>query len=185
MEIKYIEIENNKIYKLLNNGCLIIVSTSDKNGNKNIAPIAWQTPVDYDPVTKILIVCDSNHKTSNNIKETKKFVIVIPHKSQKKLVIESGNITGNKFNKIEKLKVNYFLSKNYKYIIPEGSIGYIECELIKEYEEDGVLIFIGKAIFAEVNQESFADRLLCEKDEGKTLHHLGGNIFITSADKIL
>lgn len=185
MDYNYIEVEKNKAYKLINNGCLVLVSTTSIDGTKNLAPIAWQTPVDYEPVTKILIVCDKNHKTTANIKETKRFVIIIPHKDQKKLITDCGEVSGKNFNKIEKFQVKYFLSKNYNYIIPEGSIGYIECELIREIEEEGIIIFIGKVEYAAVNSKAYKNRLLCEKEEAKTIHHLGGNVFITPANEIL
>jgi len=183
--MKYIEIEKNKIYKLINNGCLILVSSSDINGNPNLAPIAWQTPVDFDPVTKILIVCDSGHKTTQNIKATNKFLIVIPHKDQKEIVVKCGEVSGRECNKINKFDIKHFFSKTFNYIVPYGCIGYIECELIKEIEEEGVTIFIGRAVYAEVNINAFKNRLLCEKEEGKTLHHLGGNAFTTPSDYII
>lgn len=174
----YINIPTNEAYKLLNSGALIIVSTSDMEENSNLTPIAWHCPVDYEPVTKLLFVTDINHKAYANIRETGKFVICIPHASQVQLVRDLGSCSGFEENKIQKFNIESSPSEKYQYPVPSGCIAYIECNKIREIIEEGVSLLLGEVINAKAIKGSYRDRLISEKEPGKTLHHLGNDKFI-------
>ena len=174
-----------KAYKLLNTGAIIIVGSKDKGGSPNLTPIAWNTLVDYDPVTRLLFVCDKEHKTYSNICDTLKFVVILPHVSQTELVKKLGSSSGSKENKIEKYKVETFVSNKYQIAVPMDSIGYLECKAYRILDEGAVGIIFGEVENAMVDSEAFSDRLLSEKEAGKTLHHLGGKVFIHPGDKVL
>jgi flavin reductase (DIM6/NTAB) family NADH-FMN oxidoreductase RutF len=174
---KYKKIGNDKAYKLLNSGTIIIVCTKDKNGVPDIAPIAWQCPLDYDPVTKVLFICDVNHKTFDNFQKTKHFVICIPHVSQKKLVLDTGSVSGKEVDKIKKFKIKTIVSSTLEIAVPDDCIGFMECKLIDVIKHEGVGIVMGEVVNAMVDEKAFKDRLLSENKEGKTLHHLGSKVF--------
>lgn len=180
----YLNIALNEAYKLLNTGAVIIVSTSDMEENLNLATIAWHTPVDYEPVTKLMFVTDIKNKTYANIKETGKFVICIPHVSQVKLVRDLGSYSGFKVNKIRMLEINHSLSEKCQFAVPDGCIAYIECKLLRDIEEDGVAMILGEVINAKAIKGSYRDRLISEKDPGKTLHHLGNDKFVQPGDLV-
>jgi flavin reductase (DIM6/NTAB) family NADH-FMN oxidoreductase RutF len=180
----YLNIEPKESYKLLNTGALTIVSTLDSKGNFNLTPIAWHTPVDYEPVTKLLFVTDINHKAYANIKETGEFVICIPHSSQVQMVRNIGSCSGFSVNKIQAFEIEYSLSEKYQMAVPNGCLAYIECKKKKEIEEEGVAIVIGEVINARAIKEAYRNRLLSEKKIAKTLHHLGNDKFIEPGDLI-
>ena len=183
--VKYVAVSSEKAYKLLNSGALVIVGTLDQRGIPNLAPVAWHAPLNYDPDTKLLMVLSSEHKTLKNILDTNKFVVCLPHASQVKLVKETGDFSGHDVNKIKQLGLDTFLSEKFKFQIPVGIIGYLECEQYKAIEEDDVTIVFGRVINASADQEAFSGRLLSEKPQGKTLHHLGGKIFMIPGDEII
>lgn len=173
-----------KAYKLLNTGAIILVSTQGADGVKNITPIAWNTLIDYEPVTRLLFVCDKEHKTYANIMEVMRFVVVLPHVGQTDIVKKLGTSSGNFVNKIEALNINVFDSDKYKYSIPENSIAYLECTAYKIIDEGGVAIVFGEVENAQVDIDAYSDRLLSELDAGKTLHHLGGKKFVQPGDVV-
>jgi len=181
----YFSIPCGKAYKMLNSGTVILISTADAKGNYNLTPIAWQCPLDFNDISKFIFVSDITHKAFTNIIETKKFVIIIPHIENKQIIIDCGSCSGKNVNKIEKFKINFFKSPKFNLPVIENCIGYIECELIKIIEEDGVGIVISKSINAYADKNAFKDRLLSEKIEGKTIHHLGSKIFITTGNQII
>ena len=113
----YIKLSNEKAYHLLNSGALILVSTRDKKGNQNIASIAWQCPVDYDRATRLLFICDKDHKTFSNIEETNEFVISLPHISQVNLVKNLGSVSGKEVNKFTKFSVPTMADEKIKCLI--------------------------------------------------------------------
>ncbi|MFC1482691.1 flavin reductase family protein [Candidatus Margulisiibacteriota bacterium] len=181
----YKQVSINKAYRLINTGPLVLVSTTSKKGIPNIAPIAWCTPAELSP-TRVLLVMAKEHKTTKNIKKTKKFIVSIPHKNQVKLVLKTGEYSGNEIDKFKKLKMKTINGKKVKTKIPDGVIGYIECKVWKIVQEEDANIVIGDTIYAAANPKAFKnDRLLSEKKEGKTLHHLGSKKFITTGGKVL
>ena len=127
----YKTIALSKAYKLLNTGALIVVSTSDTSQHHNLAPIAWNCPVEYDPVTQLLLVCDKEHKTFKNITETQKFTVCVPHSSQHRLVTDLGSCSGQDTDKISKYHVTVFKSEQNGYSVPEDMIAYLDCSLLR------------------------------------------------------
>jgi flavin reductase (DIM6/NTAB) family NADH-FMN oxidoreductase RutF len=180
----YKTITPDKAYKLLNTGAIILVSTKGRNDVKNLTPIAWNTLVDYEPVTRLLFVCDKEHKTYTNIIEDMRFVVILPHVSQTSLIKQLGSVSGKITDKIQQFEVNIFKSDLYEFDIPEGSIAYLECKVYRILDEGGVSIIFGEVENAKVDDEAFTDRLLSEKDAGKTLHHLGSKQFVQPGNDI-
>lgn len=178
-------VPNEKAYKLINTGALILVSTCDRRNIYNLTPIAWHSPVDFNGTTRLLIVCDLNHKAFLNITETHKFIVCIPHADHYKIILQIGDCSGNETNKIKKFRIPVFPSEKFQYSVIENSIAYLECENYKIIKEEGIGIVFGEVVYACADEEAFSDRLLTEKPAGKTLHHLGGKKFMIPGDIIL
>lgn len=115
--------------------------------------------------------------------QTGKFVVCLPHASQVEMVKLLGSCSGHDVNKIEKFGIRTFSSGRFQMQVPEGCIGYIECEMFKTVEDDDVIVVFGRAVYAAVDEQAFSDRLMPERPEGKTLHHLGAKIFMVPGDK--
>jgi flavin reductase (DIM6/NTAB) family NADH-FMN oxidoreductase RutF len=181
----YIKISNDKAYKLLNTGAMLLISSISIEGKFDIAPVAWQCPVDYDRVTKLLFVCDKNHKTFKNISETEQFAVSIPHIDQLKLLKDLGSCSGHDTDKIQQFKIQVIETEKINCCVPVNCIAYLECKTSKIIDEGSVAIIFGNVIHAMVDKEAFNRRLLSETESGKTIHHLGGKIFITTSDHLL
>jgi flavin reductase (DIM6/NTAB) family NADH-FMN oxidoreductase RutF len=179
---EYISIPKDKAYHLLNFGPMILVSTVSADNKHNITPIAWQCPVEYDPTTRVLFVTDKDHKAFKNISETGHFIISVPHVSQLHLVKDLGSCSGNDTDKIEKYNINTFNGNKVNCVIPDDVIGFLECKLYKVVDEGSVAIIFGEVIAASADKEAYTGRVLTEKEEGKTIHHLGGSKFFSPSD---
>jgi len=184
MDKKYVNIELHKAYKLLNTGAVGIICSRSQNGNYNMAPVAWITPVEYDPVTRVLIVLDKENRTCRNILETGIFAIAIPHIEQVNMIKDLGSISGNHHDKIIELGITTLPAAQIDVLLPTGCIGYIECKLYRSIEDNSVMLLLGEATCATAVASAFGTRLLAEKPEGKAAYHLGGILFVTSSDKI-
>jgi len=181
----YIRLSNAKAYQLLNSGAMILISTVSANGKYDIAPIAWQCPIDYDPVTRLLFVCDSDHQTFKNISETRQFGISVPHVSQLILVKEVGSCSGRDNDKFSKFNIQTFQPENINCLFPEDCIGYIECRVYNIITDCSVSLVFGEVLSSKADREAYNMRLLSEAEAGKTIHHLGGKIFISTGDNII
>ncbi|MGC8823353.1 MAG: flavin reductase family protein [Bacteroidales bacterium] len=182
MEQKYLTLNLDKAYKLLNTGAVGIVCTRSGSGNYNMAPVAWITPIEYDPVTRVLIVLDKDNRTCQNILETGVYAIAIPHIQQVNLVKDLGSVSGHVEDKIAHLGIATIPATQIDVLLPTGCIGYLECKLYRSVDDDSVMLLLGQTVHATVLALAFDRRLLAEKPEGKAVHHLGGKIFVTSSD---
>ena len=61
--------------------------------------------------------------------------------------------------------------------MPEGCLGYIECELVEEIKNGDVTLVIGEALSAFADSEGFREHVLPQSQAGRTIHHLGGGKF--------
>jgi flavin reductase (DIM6/NTAB) family NADH-FMN oxidoreductase RutF len=182
---EYIKISNEKGYQILNSGALLLISSVSQDKKHDIAPIAWQCPVDFDPVTKIMIACDKEHKTFKNIQETKQFCISVPHIFQLKLVKDLGSCSGNDINKFEKFKLSTINCDIIECIAPDDCIAYLECKVYNINTNDSTGLIFGEVLSVKVDKLAYNGRLLSETEAGKTIHHLGGKVFITTGDQLI
>jgi len=173
----YIDIPIEISYRLINHGPVVILASRDEKGINNIAPIAWNSPVCKEPPLMMSVVA-KKHKTRSNITAQKEFIVCVPHVSQVELVRQTGSVSGHEIDKFQKLSIKGIAGKKVAALVPEGCIGYLECKVVREVEiDDKEVIFIGEIVAAAAQEGAFEERLLIEKDEGRSLHHLGGAFF--------
>jgi flavin reductase (DIM6/NTAB) family NADH-FMN oxidoreductase RutF len=180
----YIKVSNEKAYQLLNSGALLLISSISTDNKHDSAPIAWHCPVEYDPVTKIMIACDQNHKTFMNIRETKQFCVCVPHISQVQMVKDLGSCSGHQNDKLKKYGISTSSCETIDCIAPDDCIAYLECKVYNLIEDDGTGLIFGEVLYARVDKQAYSGRLLSETEAGKTIHHLGGKVFISPGDGI-
>jgi len=182
--MNYVKVPQDNWYRLINHGPTVMVSTRDKDGVYNIAPIAWSSPVQKNPA-KLVAVIGRRHKTYKNIIETGEFAVCVPHVSQTKLVRQTGKSTGDEIRKFDEFSIQAFPANDVDILVPDGCVGFIECRLSNRSQQEKVDIIVGEVISASALEAVFADRLLVEKPEAKTLHHLGGSLFAAPENSLL
>lgn len=126
---------------------VMIIGTYDKDSNPNAMNAAWGGMADYDKV----MVCMSNHKTTENIDLHKEFTINIADKDH---VVESdfvGIVSQNKVkDKMEKSGFTVSKAPNVNAPIINELPICLECRLLKIVEED---LYIAKIINVNVKEE--------------------------------
>jgi len=178
------EIPVSTAHRMINHGAVVLVSTRDEKGVYNIAPIAWTSPVSKDPA-QILVVIGKRHKTFQNLEATGEMIVCVPHSSDADMVLRAGSVSGKEENKFETLGIEAFPGNKIDSLIPADSVGYMECRARKTVEMDKVHIYISDVVYAAVDESAFEERLLTEKEAGKTLHHLGSHVFCIPSDRVV
>jgi len=178
---QYINIAISSTNRLINHGPTVLVSTRDKAGKYDIAPVAWISPFQKSP-PKMLLVVHSGSQTYRNIVAGKRFAVCVPHADQAELVIKTGSCSGVSVDKFKEFGIETFPATKVDALIPEGCVGYLECNFSTSFDED---IVVCDVLAAKVDKNAFDKRLLTESPAGKTLHHLGGTSFSTPSDKII
>lgn len=181
----FIPLPANKAYQLINPGPLTVIGTKAASGQLNLAPINWTCPVEYDPQTRLLIVCDKTHQTYANIVASNRFVLQVPHADRLDLVSKIGGCSGKSVDKLAAFDIPHFLSPKFNLPVMLGCIGFIECEVYDKLDDGEVSIIRALSINAMVNTQAWDGRLLSEKPEGKTLHHMGDKRFYTPGNELL
>mgnify|MGYP006287458209 CR=1 FL=1 len=180
----YVDVPVESAHRMINHGPVVLVSTCDEGGKYNIAPIAWSSPVHKTP-PRLLVVIGTRHKTYDNIKASKEFIVCVPHASQVNMVQKTGSVSGKEADKFEDMNIEAFTGKKVNAKVPQGCIGYLECRVVDSLEVGLVEIFVGEPVAAAADKEAFDERLHTEKEAGKTLHHLGNRIFAVPSGKIV
>jgi len=170
-----------KFYHLINHGpCVLITSGNEKV--KNIAPIAWITPVNDEP--PLVAACiSSTHYTAELIDRYKEFVINIPSVELLTAVKVTGKVSGRK---VDKFKLTKLLTPapgvKVSVVHIEECIGFIETTVVDVKEYNGVKLYIGKVLYCEVESALYSKYLIAEK--AKTFHHLSGSKFCISGEEV-
>ncbi len=180
----YVELPLESAHRIINHGPVVLLCTKNPEGSYNLAPIAWCCPVQKSP-PQLLVVVGKRHKSYSNVFAAKEFIIAVPHAEQAEMLRQTGSVSGSECDKFAHFDINHIVGQKVDAHIPAGCVGYIECQLNKNFDTDKTDIIVGQAVAAAVNSEAFDQRLLVEKSAGKTLHHLGERVFVTPDDKVL
>ncbi len=171
-----IKIKPEEFYHLINHGpCCLIISGNKKE--KNIAPIAWITPLNDEPPLVIICVA-TTHYTAELINKYGEFVINVPSVELLDVIEFTGSISGRKLNKFDSLKVTIEDGVKVDVMHIKECVGFIEAKVVDKKEYDGVYLYVGKVLHCEVEKNFYNKYLIPYK--AKTIHHVGGKNFFIS-----
>lgn len=174
------KISKNEFFHLINHGPCVLVTSGDEK-KYNVSTIAWIMPLNDDPPMMALAI-SKNSYTSELILKTKEFVVNVMSGDFVNTLKICGSVSGRRIDKFKKANLNAEKSSFIKTPFVKESIAHIECKLREYKEYNGVVLFIGDVVNAEVNSEYYDGYLITDK--ARTPHHLGGNFFIFSNRRV-
>lgn len=140
----------------------------------DFAPLSWCIPYEYEPVSKLLVVCDTSHKTFHDIEENRVFAIAFPSFEMRALIQRAGSVSGFDVDKFDHFNVSCFCAKTIDVLIPEGVVGWMECSLERIIIEGTSGILLGAVIKGFAMPESWKRRI----------HYLNDSIWYKPGDLI-
>ncbi len=169
---EYEEIAVGEAYTLQNAGGLVLVCTKGRaEGNEeggkaryDLAPVAWCCPLDYEPVSRILFVCDTGHRTYEDLCASGEFVLALPSFRQKELVEKTGSVSGRDVDKYARFGIPAFGALRVDALVPEGVAGWLECRLASVAVEGTSAIVAGEVLRACARHEAWRERLHYVRD---------------------
>lgn len=153
-----------KVYRLLGSGPVVLI-TSKLKDQANIMPIAWTTPLEFDPPLVACCIGDQSF-TFEIVQQTKEFGINIPSADLAQKVYNCGHVHGQKVDKFEKFSLTAVAASKIKAPLIEECFANLECEVIDTSMVENHCLFIAKVVSAQALD-----------GEHDTLHHLGANRF--------
>lgn len=146
----FVEADLMEAYRMLSECRTAIIATKGaEEGLYNLTPYGWFMPMDYEPVTKVIISSDPAHQAAINIKRTGTFALCIPSDDQAQWVTDCGSVSAPDADKFALFKIPAVKACKTDLCIPAPLLsGWIECRLIKALREGSVLLIMGEAVGA-------------------------------------
>lgn len=157
--MEYLDIPVASAYRLLNAGGLILVCTRGADGRYDLAPVAWNCPLDLEPASRLLFVCDTGHRIFADLSESGEFAIALPTPGQKDLVLKTGSVSGSDRDKYAEFGIAAFPATCVEALIPEKVAGWLECRLLRIVIEGTSAVVMGEVLAARAVPDAWKLRL--------------------------
>ena len=131
-----------------------LISTVSQEGIRNAAPWSNLTPI-LRPFDEIVMASWIKRDTLNNIRQTKEFVINIPHEEMVEQVILCSK---NYPPEVDEFEVANLVARSSQIVKPpgvEGCLAWMECTLVEEISRKNYSLVIGKVVHLEVDDRFF------------------------------
>ena len=129
------------------------ISTISRNGVRNIAPWSCVMPI-LRPLDLICIASAKKRDTLVNIRETGQFVLNLASVAMQDKVIPTARYSAPEVDEFEEAGLDEKASQLVKPPGIAGCYAWMECELVKELEEDRYALIVGKVLRLEVADEA-------------------------------
>ena len=178
------EIPLSRAHRIVNHGPVVLVTTQVENGSPNIMAVAWIAPVSQVPPL-VAISVGNGHYSHRLVSESGEFVVNVPSSSMASKVMVCGKVSGRDIDKFKKARLTPIPAKEVGPPLVEECIGHLECRLDHEVRVGDHTLFIGRVVKAWVEEGLFKETWRIDKEGGKALHHLGGNVFAVSGEMLV
>jgi len=140
-------------------------------------------PLSNDPPLVGIAVHPSRH-TYDMIRYSEEFAINIPTRRLLNHVQYLGGVSGRDVDKFEVAKLATFPARKVDAPLLEGCLGYIECGLEEALRLGDHVLFVGRVVAVQAEEEAFSDAWLLREDDKKPLHYLGGNYYAILGERL-
>lgn len=168
--------------RLLNHGPVVLV-TSREGGRLGVITIAWVTPVSAEPAMIAIAVSPDRH-SHRLIKRSGEFVVNVPGSRLLGAVWLCGTTSGRDTDKFAAAGFTSAPAHAVSAPLIEECFGHLECRVAGSVTAGDHTVFLGRVVAASADPAAFRGHLTL-RGTSHTLHHLGGQRFLTSAGRRL
>ncbi len=176
------DIDKKSYYKLLGPRLTVCVSTIDKDGNSNIAPYSFATPVSFSPPL-LGIGVGKGKDTILNAKETRDFVVAPLTKDWMEKGVKTEINLKRGESEFRKIGLTEKESKKIKSPSVKESPVNIECKYYDDFETGDHHFLVGKIVNIEVEKNAFKNGRINIEKLG-SIGHISGEEFCL-ADEVI
>ena len=128
------------------------ISTISRDGVRNIAPWSCVMPV-LRPLDLVAAASAKKRDTLNNIRETGEFVLNLPGADLADKVMPTARYSPPEADEFELTGLEQKDSVSIKAPGIAGCYAWMECQLVKEYEEEQFVLLLGQVLRLEVRDD--------------------------------
>ena len=177
--MKKVEVKPSHAYRLLNPGCVVLVSVGDGT-NDNVFPVTWNMPVRKEP-PMVALLSGKSHHSYPMIEKTGELGINIPEASIVDSVLGCGLTSGRKIkDKFGRFSLTRQRADHIRPPLVEEAIANLECRVCQVVDLGSSAILVAQVVSAVASPDHF-DEGEFRFDRGlRLIHHLGGKRFCVS-----
>lgn len=172
-----------KAYRLLNPGCVVIISVGDGKED-NLFSVTWNMPVRQEP-GMVAILSGKRHYSYPFISRTGEFGVNVPDAGLVDAVFGCGSVTGHDgVDKFERFSLTRQEPAKIKAPLVKEAIANLECRVCQVVDMGPSSLLISQILAAWVNPDHFQKGEWNFDNGLRLLHHLGGKRF-TFSDQVI
>ncbi len=168
--------------RLLNHGPVVLV-TSRESGRLGIITLAWTSPVSAEPAMVAIAVSPKRY-SHELIARSGEFVVNVPGSRLLDAVWLCGTTSGRDTDKFAAAGLTSVPAREVGAPLVEECFAHIECRVAGTVTAGDHTVFLGRVVAASADPAAFRGHLTL-RGTSHTLHHLGGQRFLTSAGRRL
>ena len=173
-----------KAHRIINHGPVVLVTSQAEGKNANIIAVAWITPVSQFPPLVAISIADE-HYSHELISLSGEFVVNVPSSGMAQKVMDCGKVSGRDVNKFKEFALTPVPAKKVFPPLINECIGHLECRVKQQVKVGDHTLFIGNIVMAWAEENLFGELWNVDVKGGEALHHLGGNNFAISREKVI
>lgn len=163
-----------KVYRLLEPGPVVMVTTASQEGRPNIMTMSWHMMIDFEPPIVGCVISNRNF-SFDALKSTRECVINIPTVALAKQVVGCGNTSGRKIDKFKKFGLTPMAASLIKAPLIDECYANLECKVVDTKMIEKYNLFILEVCKAWIDTSI---------KHPQTIHHLGKGAFMVAGETI-
>jgi flavin reductase (DIM6/NTAB) family NADH-FMN oxidoreductase RutF len=163
-----------KVYRLVEPGPVVMVTTANRQGRKNIMTAGFHMMIQHDPPLIGIVVGPWDHSFAA-LRSTKECVIAIPTVDLATKVVDIGNCSGEDLDKFDSFDLTPLPASQVGAPLVKECRANIECRVVDASLVSKYNMFILRAVKAWVDGT---------RQEQRTFHHRGDGTFIVDGETL-
>ena len=176
------EVPLSRANRLINCGPVVLV-TAQYKGKANVMTAAWVMPISIRPPLVGVAVHPARY-THDMIKKGGEFVLNVPGRALAEQVKLCGTVSGKDEDKFKLSGLTPVEGRRVRPPWIEECLGHLECAVVEAISLGDHTLFVGEVVGAWAEEEAFDRTWKLEEEEGKPLHHLGGDYFAVLEERL-
>ena len=166
-------------YRLLNPGCLVLVSVGDGEGD-NLFPVAWNMPLRKDP-PMVALLSGKGHHSYPFIAKTGELGLNVAHADIMDAVLGCGTTSGaGGVDKWARFGLTRRPADRIKAPLVEEAVAHLECRVCQVVDLGASSLLLAQVLEATAATEHFQNGRWLFSNGLQLIHHLGGDQFAIS-----
>jgi flavin reductase (DIM6/NTAB) family NADH-FMN oxidoreductase RutF len=162
-----------QVYRLLEPGPVVLVTTARK-GRPNVMALSWHTMMEFEPPLVGFVMSDRNY-SFESLKATRECVINVPTVELAAKVAGCGNTSGRKVDKFAAFRLTPAPAARVAPPLVAECYANLECKLVDAKLAARYNFFVLEVVKAWIDPA---------RKRPRTLHHLGGGLFMVAGRTI-